>query len=594
MFHDKLDDLFIHGQFEDSNIVRGVSLINLFMKLDERARGLMLASNFVMQKNFKLISDYMSAEHQRNGSSDTNPFTMLRCKYLVIVVDEAKEHSLCSSENCQKLSEKGEVITVEKVWNCKGMLLSESGGDRDGRLKDLCLFFSLFQFICLRFVGYSLPQEAHKKLWRLIEHMLFEEKGYERVFRVIKVELVFLFDLLFTKYPVNLNPHRSRYRLLQLAIVVGAALISFYYLESPSTRGCGCFNSPLIQGGNLSVPALATVLLMMSILLVELAQFVIMIFSEWAKAIHICKYVQDERCRKNRYAEKLIEIMCRVRLLKPWGRQLRQYSLLKLYNYSPWKCTNNRLTAAYVDPKRNGQDQIAPTNLSEQVIKAIAQSLMMNGTSNLKKGQASLRLNDMFNQLSWACCHETTTHVIMVWHVATTFCEHEAPLRGTQLSKEPGEHFGIATKLLKYLAYLVAFTPRLLPDHPYRTQYIFRSAVSEARGLFKESSVSMDKRIEMLKGIDVEQCQENIVLQGAKPGRQFASVAANEEQIWKVLADFWVEMMLYVAPSNAAAAHADYLPPGGEFVTHVWVLVSHVDIKKEPHDGERHDDSKRN
>ncbi|KAK3432880.1 hypothetical protein EUGRSUZ_D00387 [Eucalyptus grandis] len=243
--------------------------------------------------------------------------------------------------------------------------------------------------------------------------------------------------------------------------------------------------------------------------------------------------------------------MCRVRLLKPWGRQLRQYSLLKLYNYSPWKCINNRLTAAYVDPKRNGQDQIAPTNLSEQVIKAIAQSLMMYDTSNLEKGQASLRPNNI----------------------------------GTQLSKEPREHFGIATQLSKYLAYLVAFTPRLLPDHPYRTQSIFRSAVSEARGLFKESSVSMDKRIEMLKGIDVEQCQENIVLQGAKLGRQFASVVANEEQIWKVLADFWEEMM-YMAPSNAAAAHADYLPTGGEFVTHVWVFVSHADMKREPHDGE--------
>ncbi|KAK3432856.1 hypothetical protein EUGRSUZ_D00361 [Eucalyptus grandis] len=538
--------------------------IILFMELDERARALMLASNSVMQKNF----------------NDTDPFTMLKCKYLVIVADEAKEHSLCSTEDFQKLSEKDEVITVEKVWNCKGMLLSESGRDRDGRLKDLCLFFSLFQFICLRFNGYSLPQEAHKKLWRLIIHMLSEEKGYERVFRVIKVELAFLFDLLFTKYPVNLNPHRSKYRLLQLAVVVGAALISFYYLECPLTRGCGCFNSPLIPGGNLLVPALATILLMISILLVELAQFVIMIFSEWAKVIHICKYVQDERCRKNRYAEKLIEIMCRVRLLKPWGRQLRRYSLLKSYNYSPWKCINNRLTAAYVDPKRNGQDQIAPTNLSEQVIKVIAQSLMMYDTSNLKKGQASLILNDMFNQLSWAC--------------PITFCEHEAPLRDTQLSKEPGEHFGIATKLSKYLAYLVAFTPRLLPDHPYRTQSIFRSAVSEARGLFKESSVSMDKKIEMLKGIDVEQCQENIVLQGIKLGRQFASVAANEEQIWKVLADFWEEMMLYMAPSNAAAAHVDYLPTGGEFVTHVWVFVSHAGIKREPHDGERRDDSERN
>ncbi|KAL3742732.1 hypothetical protein ACJRO7_018101 [Eucalyptus globulus] len=570
------------------NPIACILFVILFTKVDEIARSLMLASNYVMQKNYSFIADYMSTEHQRRDSSDEDPATMRGYRYLVRVADEVRVHPLFSiaAKWRQKvalwhdgdaphyrhsLEVTDQVITVEKVWNCKGRLLSASGGDRDGRLKDLCLSFSLFKFICLRFTGYSLPQEAHNKLRRLIQHMLFEENGYERVFRVIEVELAFLFDLFYTKYPVNLHQRRSVYRLLMLPIRVTIPVILLYFaIYKKWVR-----------------EAVVTALLMMSILVVELTQFSIMIFSEWAKVTYIYNYVRNERWQRNGCAEKLIKILCRVQLVKPWGRKLRQYSLLKSYSYSPPKWIYNRLTATYLDQKGDGQKEIAPTNLSKQVKKAIAQSLRKDFTGYLEKGQASLRCNDLFHELSWACDLETTTHVILVWHVATTFCEHEVPC--AQLSQEQRDNFDTATKLSQYLAYLVVFAPRLLPGHPCRTEYIFGRAVSEAKEKLGGSSISMEERIEKLKnGKDNEQCQETIVARGVRLGMQLVRPVAGrpvagEGRIWKVLADFWVDMMLYVAPSNDTAAHAMYLTIGGEFVTHIWVLVSHMGIMRDPH-----------
>ncbi|KAF8031155.1 hypothetical protein BT93_D0377 [Corymbia citriodora subsp. variegata] len=460
----------------------------LFMKIDERTRALMLGSNSVMHKNYMLLSDYMSGEHR--DSSDKDPTTMrgykyvatspqVSTKYLVQVPQEEKVPSLCSTATWRRkaapwlygdppnyrqlLKMTDEIITIEKVWNCKGRLLNREG-DPDGRLKDLCLSFSLFKFICLRFAGYSLPREAHNKLWRLIQHMTSEENDDDRVFRVIEVELAFLFNLFFTKYPVNLNLRRSAYRLLLLVIVVAAALIL-----PPLLIDYSLYEFFYIEESNPHVAHfIVTISLMISILVVEFTQFGIMIFSEWAKVTYICKYVRNEWWQRNRFAGKLIERMCRVWLLKPWGRQLRQYSLLESYSYSPWKCLYNRLTAVYFNPIRNGQKQIAPTKLSQQVKKAITWSLRKNCTGKLEKGKSSLRLNGLFDELSWACNLETTTHVIMVWHIATTICEHEAPLRGPQISQEQRDNFGIATELSQYLAYLVAFVPRLLPDHPCR------------------------------------------------------------------------------------------------------------------------------
>ncbi|KAF8030800.1 LOW QUALITY PROTEIN: hypothetical protein BT93_D0096 [Corymbia citriodora subsp. variegata] len=572
----------------------------LFMKVEERARALMFASNSMMQKNSKLVADYMSTEYDGSVSSNEDPTTTdppYNERVQVLVPNEAKVLSLCSTQICwqkealwqdrkaphyrQCIWMTDEVITIDKVWRCEGNLLSVS--DPDNQLKDLCLSFSLFRFICLRFTGYSLPQEARNDLRHWIRHILSETNGHERVFRLIEIELAFLFDLFYTKYLVNLNPRHLVFKFILLALLVAAALISLYSAIS--------FHEVWHWTPNELLAVLVTILLIISILVVEFAQFGIVIFSEWAKVTYICEYVQCKRLQRSRCAGKLIKILCGVWLLKPWGRQLRQYSLLQSYSYSPWKCIRNKLTAAYLDLKRNGQDQISPTNLSERVTEAIAQSLRDRRPGNLKMGEESLRRNNLFVELSWACKLETTTHVIMVWHIAIAFCKDEAPLRDPQLS---GEQRDIATRLSQYLAYLVAFTPRLLPDAACRTEYIFDCA---------GSSVSMGDRIQKLKNIDSEQWKETIIGRGAQLGAQLVKreedvlkTAAQWKQIdvWKVLADFWAEMMLYLAPSNDAAAHAKYLTTGGEFVTHVWVLVSHMGITRDPHDGEQHNDPERN
>lgn len=580
--------------------ILGVLFVVLFMKFDGRAQALKLASNSMMQKSDRYIADYMSTEHQSKDSSDEDPATMRGYRYLVRGAEEAKVHSLCSTAKWRRkaapwrdgdapdyrqlLEVTDEVITVEKVWNCKGRLLSVSGGDPDGQLKDLCLSFSLFKFIRLRFTDYSLPQEAHDKLRGLIRHMLSKENGYERVFRVIEVELAFLFDLFFTKYPAKLHMSSSVQRLLLLPILVAVPLLLLWV-------------ALVIRDKRAIVVSLV---LITSILVAELTQFGIMIFSEWAKVTYICKYVRNERWQRCRCAEMLIGIMCRIWLVKPWGRQLRQYSLLKSYSYSPPKWIYNRLTAAYLDQTREGEEQLAPTNLSKEVKRAIARSL----GKYLEKGQTSLRLNDLsenFNDLSEnfdlssefsrACNLETTTHVIMVWHIATTFCEHKLPR--AQPSTEQGNNFDVAAKLSQYLAYLVVCAPKLLPGHPCRTKYIFSRAVSEAREELRGSSVSMKERIENLKSVDDEQCRETIVARGKRLGMQLVNGVKDEGRIWKVLADFWADMILYVAPSNDTRAHAKYLTTGGEFLTHVWVLVSHAGITRDPHDGEYHNDPER-
>ncbi|KAE8818068.1 hypothetical protein D1007_04169 [Hordeum vulgare] len=87
----------------------------------------------------------------------------------------------------------------------------------------------------------------------------------------------------------------------------------------------------------------------------------------------------------------------------------------------------------------------------------------------------------------------------------------------------------------------------------------------------------MRDKYEALKNYGLEESEATIFQSGAKLGRQLGEIE-DATRRWKVLADFWCEMMLYVAPSDNVNEHFEQLVQGGEFITHLWALLSHAGI----------------
>lgn len=64
---------------------------------------------------------------------------------------------------------------------------------------------------------------------------------------------------------------------------------------------------------------------------------------------------------------------------------------------------------------------------------------------------------------------------------------------------------------------------------------------------------------------------------------------AGDGAVWEMLADVWVELVVYVSPSRAeehARGHEAALVQGSELVTLLWVLATHTGIARPDHDGE--------
>ena len=74
--------------------------------------------------------------------------------------------------------------------------------------------------------------------------------------------------------------------------------------------------------------------------------------------------------------------------------------------------------------------------------------------------------------------------------------------------------------------------------------------------------------------------QQTTFQKGVELGRQLDNLVDTHLR-WKVMAEFWAETILYVAPSDNAEAHIEQLAKGGEFVTHLWAMLSNAGILKQ-------------
>nr|CAD1830951.1 unnamed protein product [Ananas comosus var. bracteatus] len=148
---------------------------------------------------------------------------------------------------------------------------------------------------------------------------------------------------------------------------------------------------------------------------------------------------------------------------------------------------------------------------------------------------------------------------------------------------QPGEHDTqanrrIAETLSKYCTYLVALAPELLPDDAAATTIAYKAAVREIQDAILKGHDSKDfERVTKMRKANGTAAER-----GAELGHQLVEAVGDERRVWKVLAERWTEIVVYIAPSDDVKSHAQALAHGGEFITHIWALLTHGGILRWP------------
>ncbi|CAL4983201.1 unnamed protein product [Urochloa decumbens] len=301
---------------------------------------------------------------------------------------------------------------------------------------------------------------------------------------------------------------------------------------------------------------------------------------------------------------------------------LDQYVFVHSYDYIPthWNRVH-KVTTGMLPKKEDGEKLSNAVNIPkcvrseimEKILAILDVSGIFDGTvssndHSLSKVITTLSGDRLMNY-GWACFHlQTCSQVILVWHIATNFCQLALDEKnGVNLSK-PGflrsilgcfttccssneyeynlteelkdKHI-IADRLSSYCGYLLVSKPDLIPDSFLVPKMVFQKTVKTARdGILKDCDC-LEKRYNKLKEearIPAEE-GENILKQGALLGKELIE-HEGEEGCWKILAGVWAELLIHMAPTWNAQAHKKCLGSGGEFITNIWALLWHCGIEK--------------
>uniref|UniRef100_A0ACD5VAS6 Uncharacterized protein n=1 Tax=Avena sativa TaxID=4498 RepID=A0ACD5VAS6_AVESA len=275
---------------------------------------------------------------------------------------------------------------------------------------------------------------------------------------------------------------------------------------------------------------------------------------------------------------------------------------------------------------------LVPDSVKSEIVSCLMKSSIGGPLTN---GEAALHSNGVLGELSWALKDSSQAKIMAVWHVATDYCNigSHSKTKGCQSSSEEEErdridyYKQVATTLSRYCAYLMSTVPDFLPGNSIDTYIVFSKlkrqsirvlhaqkpsrdlllkAIDDAKNSSKEDTGIRDSGSSMLQDTNIDEStannnqddssgnnmqnstvddstatntQDNMFIDGLKLGRDLEKIE-DEVLRWKVMAEFWAETIIYIAPSDNVKLHMEHLAQGGEFLTHVWALLTHAGILK--------------
>ncbi|CAL5077367.1 unnamed protein product [Urochloa decumbens] len=507
-----------------------------------------IMANGCTDKQSLYLQDYMKNEHMNTTNYD--PVTLEGYNYLILD------------------------ITVSQVW------LSEEGifkGSAGTRLKEVCLSYALSRLLRRRFFGVAFPEAKLQKTHDLVFRGLLsnvEEENYQAVYRVIETELSFTHDRFFITNP-SFGP------LIVAASVGGANLLIINFLTIYT----------VLSGDRCAIVAV----IMLVLLALHLLQLYIYLSSDFARVILASWSIT---LLKDSIWSRILRVCNKLpQLFGCWQNKIGQHSLLKdLHSRSITADMMGSVSRignflqpppfprGICNPGIKGPDGIP---LTYGIKKAIAWTLK-SSDGHLSNGASSLERNGQL-QLSKEFLLENHATDLLIWHIATEYCDIAQSLQRLRQVDFASDH-DVAASLSSYCAYLMAFVPELLPDHQLETTALFHRTRKEALQHLQKDKTLEDKYAKLSGNINHAQKPQqnenigkpasqdvNIFEKGIQLGKRLEGIT-DDGRRWKILADFWTEMILYIAPSNNARDHIQHLANGGEFLTHLWALLTHAGI----------------
>ncbi|CAO1948844.1 unnamed protein product [Urochloa humidicola] len=497
------------------------------------------------------------------------------------------------------------LVTLDTVWQLDKMLPTSTP-----RPNDLCLSFALFKMLRCRFARYDLTNVSSRGL-NFFWNLLLKDGEHDRVFRVIADELSFLNDYYYSSLPISY----AKWWLPILSIIIsvlsiGYCIVAGYFIvvfgaqvhkQGRSQIHCVFWCNKLQVAsqsrykrfGSLYFDIVPEFFLLVLVLIAEVREVSSYICSNWTKVSLICECVKSATLQHHLGMQKWIVsllLQCRWKIINHWDEKIGQCSVLVLHP------TSRATFLGILRRLFHLPDKKRKVKLPAAVKVCIMDALRSTANSNrchLGNGMTSLYRSQVGKGFLWACNGKGTSDIILTWHIATCILEVRHPYYRHVTEQDsssviPNQRKIAATHLSQYCAYLMTWSPDLLPDEVAWSKALYEAVKEDAAQVLADvsdvtgPSTTPEAEYKNLVKLLSEGSNHSVLRNGVWLGKQLVELAEGEETAWSILAGFWAEMILYVAPSNNLKGHNKAIARGGELITLLWALLCHAGIVCRP------------
>ncbi|TXG68400.1 hypothetical protein EZV62_003335 [Acer yangbiense] len=464
----------------------------------------------------------------------------------------------------------------------------------------LILAYFLFNRIKFFFAEGTLNEDERKCIYSIIKN-----KPTAEAFKLVAVELGFIYDVLYTKAAIVYSRLGILLRCITCFSSVSALVVFSTIIDTHVY--------PFID-------VFITYLLLVGAVLLELYALILLFSSDWAKLWLIKLKISQN----NSFSKPLANLIWRFfghsqSLLtgsKRWSETMGQYNLLCscLKKVQPVCIQVQKLPfmGKLLESKflTWNMDVNIDHHLQEKILGYLnkrGDELSKNDGSYLKRDMI-LRRRGNFALRKWYKSDKLASHwctiniefveSLIIWHIATDICCYDD--RADDLDCK------ISIYLSNYMLYLVVFHPSMLPKGT--GEIGFKETSDEIIRLFKKNKLRMHdtnskskackvllqnypdllhKFGNLLQNDEIDIDDFNEFFKGErrsllKYGLMVSTQLQNKHQRkWKIISDVWVEMLVYAAHDCGWKEHAQQLRKGGELLTHVCLLMAHFGFTKQ-------------
>jgi hypothetical protein len=436
-------------------------------------------------------------------------------------------------------------------------------------VREARLLFKAFQKLSTNFLVFDFDQT---KTYELVS-----KKTAEEAFQLIEIELGFLYDRIYSKVT-----EISWLRVILHSITCLSSISALVFFSIMTTR----------KNVYSKKDTMISYLLLVGAVLLDCYSITVLLLSDWAVIwFTSSKLVGDFLYRINCLSPLLS--FCREQ--KRWSRSMGQHNLTSAQSNKPL----NELRKQYFAGKwnihsREDVDEV----LKELIFKQVKDKRSRYDPDTIdfltllklleERGNNALQRYDCFDKLGWSVTHVEFSQSLLIWHVATLVCYIDDS-QNNSFAKERNCVMS-SRSLSDYMLYLLVYRPTMLAIKLSGTGYaettthlgrlLRRNTLDELHALFLKELLpdppAMLNKIKLTDAGGMSALLDGCVL---AMSLQTLDGCPNEKK-WEMISEVWVEMLMYAASHCGWKQHADALARGGELLTHVCLLMSHLGLSK--------------